>query len=171
MTSEIPLYLWESFIAVVEEKTLQRAAIKLKTTQPTITRHLHQLEEALPLKLFELRGRTKVPTSFAEDLYQKINLRLRFLPEDIRQSLQSSAQTGVSLRLEGDLNFLSSFFVSNKFPGKLSLSHLSEMSLRQKLTEERFDLVVSSEDILNPRYLKKKTDVRKICFMCAEKIL
>lgn len=157
VSADIPLYLWESFIAVIEEKTLQKAADKLHTTQPTITRHLHQLEEALPLNLFELRGRTKVPTPFALQLHQKIRTRLQFLPEDIHQSLQQFANAeNVSLTVAGDLEVLKRFFGDVRFSGKLHLRELRTDDLKAELKEGRYDVIVNRGLVDTNLYVCKK---------------
>ncbi|WP_374076163.1 LysR family transcriptional regulator [Bdellovibrio bacteriovorus] len=157
VSADIPLYLWESFIAVIEEKTLQKAADKLRTTQPTITRHLHQLEEALPLNLFELRGRTKVPTPFALQLHQKIRMRLQFLPEDIHQSLQQFAKSeNVSLTIAGDLEVLKRYFCDVRFSGKLHLREMRTDDLKTELKEGRYDVVVHRGLVDTSLYVSKK---------------
>ncbi|WP_413612794.1 LysR family transcriptional regulator [Bdellovibrio sp. HCB-110] len=157
VSADIPLYLWESFIAVIEEKTLQKAADKLRTTQPTITRHLHQLEEALPLNLFELRGRTKVPTPFALQLHQKIRMRLQFLPEDIHQSLQQFAKSeNVSLTIAGDLEVLKRFFCTVNFSGKLTLRESHTDDLKKELKDGRYDVIVNRGLVDTSLYICKK---------------
>lgn len=140
--ADIPLYLWESFIAVIEEGTLQKAADKLRTTQPTITRHLHQLEESLPLNLFELRGRTKSPTPFALKLHQKVKSRLQYLPDDINQSLQLFGRTeNVAMTIGGPLEVLGGLKLS--FAGKIQLSPIEKT--KEALKNGTHDILVCDE--------------------------
>lgn len=154
-SDDIPLYLWESFLAVLEEGTLQKAADKLRTTQPTITRHLHQLEESLPLNLFELRGRTKVPTSFALDLRDRIQGRLQFFPQDIRQSLQLFAQKEhVCVSVGGPMDALRRHFSTLPFAGKMQLN--ASDNLKRDIKDGQFDVILGYEHISSDRYFSKK---------------
>ncbi len=58
--------LMRSFLAVIETGSLQGAARRLASTQPTIGRHVMQLEEQLGCALFERTGRKLLPTRAAE---------------------------------------------------------------------------------------------------------
>jgi DNA-binding transcriptional LysR family regulator len=58
--------LMRSFLAVIEAGSLQGAARRLTSTQPTIGRHVMQLEEQLGCALFERTGRKLLPTRAAE---------------------------------------------------------------------------------------------------------
>ena len=60
--------LIRSFVAVAREGTLTGAARALGTTQPTVGRHLRQLEERAGDALFDRRGTCLVPTQRALDL-------------------------------------------------------------------------------------------------------
>lgn len=63
-----PLFDWtlmRSFIAVIDEGSLQAAARKLHSSQPTIGRHVATLEQQLGCILFERTGRQLVPTASA----------------------------------------------------------------------------------------------------------
>ena len=63
-----PAYNWnliKSFLAVLDEGTLSGAARKLGVSQPTISRHMDELEEELNLTLFERGRRGALPTSAA----------------------------------------------------------------------------------------------------------
>lgn len=60
--------LMRSFLAVMDTGSLQGAARRLASSQPTLGRHVTQLEEQLGRPLFERTGRKLVPTRFAEAL-------------------------------------------------------------------------------------------------------
>jgi DNA-binding transcriptional LysR family regulator len=61
-----------SFIAIYETGTLTEAAIRLKTTQPSMGRHLRELEASLKEPLFvRLPGRLK-PTARADVLFEAL---------------------------------------------------------------------------------------------------
>ncbi|MDG0815449.1 LysR family transcriptional regulator [Bdellovibrio svalbardensis] len=155
--TDIPLYLWESFIAVIEEGTLQRAAEKIKTTQPTITRHLAQLEDGLPLALFELRGRKKEPTVFALDLYEKIKKRLGDLPVDIRHSVQNFASAkNVAISVAGHIEVLRRVLTAVTFDGRLNLFEASSAELKRHLKEGNYDVILTRDLHDTELYVCKK---------------
>lgn len=54
--------LMRSFLAVMDEGSLQAAARKLSSTQPTIGRHMAELEQQLGTVLFERTGTSLKPT-------------------------------------------------------------------------------------------------------------
>ncbi len=58
--------LMRSFLAVIDTGSLQGAARRLSSSQPTVGRHIGQLEEQLGRPLFERTGRKLLPTRFAE---------------------------------------------------------------------------------------------------------
>lgn len=60
--------LVRSFLSVLEQGSLLAAARQLQSTQPTIGRHVAELESQLGLVLFERTGRGLVPTEAARRL-------------------------------------------------------------------------------------------------------
>lgn len=62
--------LIRSFLAVMERGSLLGAARALNSSQPTIGRHISQLEAELGVALFERTGRALVPTGTAKKLVQ-----------------------------------------------------------------------------------------------------
>src|SRR5688572_29779122 len=66
-----PLFDWtlmRSFIAVMDAGTLQAAARKLRSSQPTIRRHITMLEQQLNSVLYERTGRQLLPTALAHSI-------------------------------------------------------------------------------------------------------
>lgn len=57
-----------SFVAVIDEGSLQAAARKLRSTQPTVGRHVAMLEQQLDSQLFDRSGRQLLPTALALDI-------------------------------------------------------------------------------------------------------
>lgn len=68
MNTEPDWNLYRSFLAVVEERSLSGAARRLGLTQPTVTRHIDALEEAVGADLFLRSQRGLIPTEMAVDL-------------------------------------------------------------------------------------------------------
>lgn len=57
--------LARSFLAVLDHGSLLGAARSLRTSQPTVGRHIAELESQLGVVLFERTGRGLVPTATA----------------------------------------------------------------------------------------------------------
>ncbi len=57
--------LWRSFLATVETGSLSAAAARIGATQPTLSRHIHELEQDLGLSLFRRVPRGLEPTEVA----------------------------------------------------------------------------------------------------------
>lgn len=68
MNSDPDWNLLRSFLAILEEGSLSAAARRLGLTQPTIARHLGQLEAALGAELFLRSPRGLIPTDMAQEL-------------------------------------------------------------------------------------------------------
>lgn len=68
MATDFEWDLMRSFLAVLREGTLGKAASSLGSSQPSIGRHVKQLEARLGTELFERRAQRMVPTPFAERL-------------------------------------------------------------------------------------------------------
>ena len=66
----LDLRLLEVFCRVYEEGSFSRAGEKLWISQPTVSGHIKNLEEALEVKLFERLPREVVPTQAARILYR-----------------------------------------------------------------------------------------------------
>jgi len=69
MTGEdISWELWRSFLAVLDQGNLSRAARRTNLTQPTLGRHIDELERRLGLSLFTRSPRGLAPTDAAFEL-------------------------------------------------------------------------------------------------------
>ncbi len=66
--NDIGWELWRSFLTVLEQGTLSRAARLSGLTQPTLGRHIDELEGALGLSLFTRSPRGLAPTDAAFEL-------------------------------------------------------------------------------------------------------
>jgi DNA-binding transcriptional LysR family regulator len=88
--------LLRSFIAIYETGTLTEAAARLKTTQPSMGRHLRVLEDSLNEPLFiRLPGRLK-PTDRADILFEAlIGMRHAVRDAESNFSSTSASVTGV----------------------------------------------------------------------------
>jgi len=70
MNTSFDWHLIPSFLAVLEHGSLLAAARALKASQPTLGRHISELEQQLGVVLFERTGRGQAPTQTALRLAQ-----------------------------------------------------------------------------------------------------
>ena len=71
-TIEPDWFLWRSFLAVMDHGSLSAAARQLGASQPTIGRHIEELETALNAVLFDRTGRGLKPTAMAHQLVDPV---------------------------------------------------------------------------------------------------
>ena len=62
--------LLRTYLAIMQERSLSRAAARLYVTQPAVSQALKRLEDALGRKLIERRGAQFVPTEAGEEVYR-----------------------------------------------------------------------------------------------------
>ncbi len=91
-----------SFLAVAEEGSLSAAALALKLTQPTVTRQLAALEDALGVTLLERTGRTVSLTPAGLDLLDHV----RVMAEGA--NMMSLVASGQSQNIEGKVRVTAS---------------------------------------------------------------
>lgn len=72
MLTEVNLNLYKYFLAVIEEKSVSKAADKLCVSQPTVSYNLHELQRTLQEKLFVVERTGVVPLPRALILYQRL---------------------------------------------------------------------------------------------------
>ena len=84
--------LIRSFLAVVEEGSLSAAARTLKKSQPTLGRHIQQLEEQLSTRLFDRRGDGFVLTPSGTDLVDSARA-MSDAATDLERIAQGRAET------------------------------------------------------------------------------
>lgn len=65
--------LLRTYLAIMQERSLSRAAARLYVTQPAVSQALKRLEETLGRKLIERRGPHFVPTQAGEEVYRIAN--------------------------------------------------------------------------------------------------
>ena len=124
--------LIRSFLAVLDAGSLSGAARQLGGSQPTIGRHVAQLEHQLGATLFERGGRGLVPTAAALSI------------SDQARSMDDSAQaiarklTGLGSDMQGSVRVSASQIVAvHLLPGLLG-------ALRQQLPGVTVDIVASN---------------------------
>ncbi len=125
--------LIRSFLAALDQKTLMGAARVLHLSQPTVGRHIAELESQLAVVLFERTGRGLVPTTTA--------LRLADSARAMDSGAQQLARTlaGVQTQTSGTVRITASVPVATYLLPPLLLG------LRQRLPDIQIELVSSNQ--------------------------
>lgn len=133
MNNQFDWSLIRSFLAALNHGSLLGAARHLDASQPTIGRHVAELERQLGVELFERTGRGLAPTEIA--------LRLA----DAARSMEAGAQQ-LARQLVGTENSLAgSVRISASQPVACYLLPPLLAEMRQALPEIQVDLVVSNQ--------------------------
>lgn len=69
---DVNLNLYKYFLAVIEERSVSKAAEKLGVSQPTVSYNIHTLQRELNEQLFVVERNGAVPMPRALALYQQI---------------------------------------------------------------------------------------------------
>lgn len=142
--NKIDWTLLRSFLAVAEAGSLSAAAIRIETTQPTLSRHIRELEAVLGIRLFTRSARGLDPTEAALGLI-----------EDARamgaaaEALTRKAE-GRSQQLAGTVRITAAAIVANLILPPLLLS------LRD--AEPRIQIEVVASD-LTQNLLRRDADI------------
>ncbi|RZI61194.1 MAG: LysR family transcriptional regulator [Rubrivivax sp.] len=159
------LYQLKSFLAVVAERNLTRAAEKVFTSVPAVSAQIKALEEELGVQLFERSSRGMTLTSAGEKLAEEARRtldaaqRLRQAAAQIRGAVQGVLRMGtvtdpISLRL-GDVMVK----LAERHPG-IALQLMQRLSLHSVQALRRGD--VDCAYVLNEGGPIDGLDVRKL---------
>lgn len=99
MNSEPDWSLWRSFGAVVAAGSLSAAARNLRLSQPTLGRHIENLERALGTTLFERTLSGLKPTAEALRLYEPVQRAAAALAEAALAAAGASGELAGTVRL------------------------------------------------------------------------
>lgn len=69
---DVNLNLYKYFLAVIEERSVSKAATKLGVSQPTVSYNIHELQRELQEDLFVVERNGAVPVPRALILYQRL---------------------------------------------------------------------------------------------------
>ena len=144
MNTSFDWALIRSFLAALEHGSLLGAAKAIKSTQPTLGRHIAELESQLGTTLFERTGRGLLPTAMA--------LRLA----DSARAMETGAQQLARLSAGAQSALAGSVRISASQPVACVLLPPLFAQMRLALPEITVDLVVSNE-ISN--LLKREADI------------
>ncbi|MEE3148870.1 MAG: LysR family transcriptional regulator [Bacteroidota bacterium] len=95
----VNLEWYRTFRAIVEKKTLTRAAEALYASQPGVSVHLNALEAYVGKKLFERTSRKMIPTEEGKQLYNFVVEALERLEQAEQHFKKSTKETVPSLHI------------------------------------------------------------------------
>lgn len=98
-TADFNWALIPSFLAALDRGSLMAAARQLDTSQPTVGRHIGELEAQLGVVLFERTGRGLVPTAHAHRLAESARAMLGAADQLARQASGAQADTRGTVRI------------------------------------------------------------------------
>ena len=136
--------LIRSFLAVLEQGSLMGAARTLHTSQPTVGRHVAELENQLGVVLFERTGRGLVPTATALQLAQSARTMEDGARELTRALSGAQSQTGGTVRITASV------------PVAVTLLPPLLAQIRQELPDIQVELVSSN---LVSNLLRREADI------------
>lgn len=133
------LELYRIFKIVAEEGNLTKASELLFISQPAVTKHIHNLENELNLKLFERTQHGMVLTKDGENLYNQIKDSVNVL-----SSVKDSVDQITNINLGIHINFSNVFYrpLLNKLKEK---NPEIEFTIGKSNTENMFSMLEKNE--------------------------
>ncbi|WP_347331380.1 LysR family transcriptional regulator [Marinimicrobium locisalis] len=151
MEPKVSLDQWRAFLAVIDEGGYAKAAERLGKSQSAMSYAITQLETALGVAVFELRGRRAVPTAAGEVMHRRARHLLMEAESLENAAVQLSAKVEPLVALAGDiivppeqvLACIASF--SREFPDTRVELYESVMSgTEDALVQRNVDLAVAA---------------------------
>jgi len=99
LDGRIKLRHLQCFLAVAEERSIQRAAARLAITQPAVSKTLRELEEILGVPLFRRGRKGAEPTAAAEVFLRHARASVSALEQGVDSLAQARRRGGAVLRL------------------------------------------------------------------------
>lgn len=133
------LELYRIFKIVAEEGNLTKASELLFISQPAVTKHIHNLENDLNLKLFERTQHGMVLTKDGENLYNQIKDSVNVL-----SSVKGNVDKITNINLGIHINFSNDFY--RPLLNKLKEKSLGiEFTIGKSNTENMFSMLEKNE--------------------------
>ncbi|WP_027836014.1 LysR family transcriptional regulator [Maritalea myrionectae] len=155
-TIEPDWFLWRSFLAVMEEGSLSAAARKLGASQPTIGRHIEELETNLNVVLFDRTGRGLNPTQLAHQMVNTVRSAKSSLAE---AQLMASGSTQL---LDGTVRITASQILSHHIlPGILKKARQTYPTIQLEMvpSDSAENLLLREADIAIRMFRPSQLDV------------
>lgn len=135
----VDLELYRIFKIVADEENLTRASEKLSISQPAVTKHIHNLENELGIKLFTRTRYGMILTEDGKMIYSQIKEPINALV-----NVEKSLQQFTSLNLGIHTNFPQKLY-SNIIEKLKQNNSNSDISIEKTYTENMFELLEKQE--------------------------
>ena len=157
----IDIELYRIFKMVADKENLTKASELLNISQPAVTKHIHNLENELNVKLFTRSKYGMILNENGKKLYEKIKVPIEILLncEDL-----FSINEDVNLGIHGNMpkkmynHFITKYY--NKHKNSVMNIHILEATeLFSRLANMKLDIAFSkkySEELYNPKEIKFK---------------
>jgi DNA-binding transcriptional LysR family regulator len=156
------IYLLQTLAVLNEEGNLVKTAERLKLTQPTVTRHLQQLQDWAVQPLFEMKGRRKALTSYGLEIAFLFQQRLAGLESSLaevqKKHLKADSQR---LRIIARPGILERYFATVGFEGTLDLIPGGSHEIREQIARQSCDMAIAYEQLNTSAYVAKDLFVSK----------
>lgn len=162
------LYQLRSFVAVAEDGTLARAALRLFSSQPSVSAHIKALEDELGIPLFERSSRGMQITPDGEALLEKAYAILRetnalnTLARDLQTSPSGKLVIGVNTGLEDlAIDRIAEVIYRDNPSLQIELKHSSSGFIKNSVLAGEIDVgffegIVDSPKILSARFQENR---------------
>lgn len=153
----IPLLYLETLSTFYKLKTLAKTAEALNTTQPTVTRRFHDLQNQSSILIFETRGRKKVLTEYGEALARLASERLSGISTDVKSLANEYGKPSqLHITVGGRSELLRTHLAKLDIPSSLTLVASTSAAISANIRSSTYDVVVSQENIETSSYVRKK---------------
>ena len=105
----------QTFLAVAEERSMLKAAMKLNYSQPTVSKHIKALEDEFGIKLFEVKDGTRILSSAGSVLYGHSKQILNEL-QDLGKDMSALTEQKTIIRVGGMAQYCCSVFIPAALP-------------------------------------------------------
>ena len=142
--AELDWTLWRSFVAVLRDGSLSRAARRLGLTQPTVGRHIDLLEQGLGAVLFIRSNDGLTPTALA------LSLRAQAEAMGAAAAHLSRIASGEAEAAAGQVRLTASEFVGREVLPALLATFLEDhpaIDVEVVLTDQNLDLLRNDADL------------------------
>ena len=161
-----------TFKIVCEEESITRAAERLSTTQPAISRTISELEETLGTQLFDRTSR-KIVLNEAGQLFLSKVIPLLALSEDLEKGLPDSdvryqLRIGATPSLAGTLLFqILEKFRSGHEDVQIRVTVDSEPVLEQMLLQRQIDMALTEGMTDDEHFVKVPISSEPLAVLCS----
>ncbi|MFX1762655.1 LysR family transcriptional regulator [Paraburkholderia sp. A1RI-2L] len=151
--------LLRTYLAIMQERSLSRAAARLYVTQPAVSQALKRLEDTLGRKLIERRGTHFVPTQAGEEVYR--------IASDIYGTM-SQLETGLDART-ADITGSIRLLTVSRIESRVYDEFLAELHSAYPRVDLQIE-VMRSSDIISSLLQKTATAGLSLCRTPVEKL-